>query len=255
MCNKGYLTSLLVTLLTVQGLIAGCTSTVLTPTLVPPTATPGKTISQPVLTWERDLAEGCQTVIIDAQGQASFGPCSDPNSVAPILSEVERPRDLQYFLDRYQPFEADTPAGRIAFAGRGTQVATPSEKQALAEWASLVHQELQFGRSGASWGLAVALNQEGSNPCSRIHIEVYGKVFANDCSMGIQPYPTVWLTTEQLDRLYAWMGKFQTFEMNWNEGDLPMRFVFSGRGNQATTEANQREILAWVNELYQLIAR
>ncbi|MEW6233100.1 MAG: hypothetical protein AB1566_12410 [Chloroflexota bacterium] len=213
------------------------------------------TLGSAALTWERYLSAGCQTVIIDAQGQASFGPCSGPRSVAPILSFVERPRDLQHFLDRYQPFEADTPAGRIIFAGRGTQVATPSEKQAVAEWASLVHQELQFGRSGASWGLAVAFNQEGSNPCSRIQMEVYGKVFANDCSMGIQPYPTVWLTTEELDRLYAWMGKFQTFEMNWNEGGLPMRLVFGGRGNEAPTEADQREILAWVKDLYQSIAR
>ena len=236
-------------------LLTTCATSQPTPTPVPPTATPGKTIIRPVLTWERHLAEGCQTVIIDAQDQASFGPCSDPSSVGPILSAVERPRDLQHFLSCYQPFEADTPAGRIAFAGRGTQVATPSEKQALAEWASLVHQELRFGRSGASWGLAVALNQEGSHPCSRIQTEVYGKVSANDCSMGIQSYPTVWLTTEQLDRLHAWMGKFQTFEMNWNEGDLPMRLVFSGRGSQAATEADQREILAWVNELYQAIAR
>ncbi|GAB4527719.1 MAG: hypothetical protein Kow0063_03220 [Anaerolineae bacterium] len=194
-------------------------------------------------------------MIIDAQGQASFGPCSGRRSVAPILSAVERPGDLQHFLDCYQPFEADTPAGRIIFAGHGTRDATPSEKQALAEWASLVHQELQFGRSGASWGVAVAFNQEGSNPCSRIQMEVYGKVFANNCSVGIQPYPTVWLTTEQLDRLYAWMGRFQTFEMNCHEGGLPVRLVFSGRGDEVPTEADQREILAWVEELYQLIVQ
>jgi hypothetical protein len=172
MYNKGYLTSVLFILLTVHGLIVGCASVVPMPTPMPLTAMPGKTSSQPVLTWERDLPEGCQTAIIDAQGQASFGPCSGPRSVAPILSAVERPRDLQHFLDRYQPFEANIPAGRIIFTGRGTQVATSPEKQALAEWASLVHQELQLGRSGASWGLAVALNQEGSNPCSRIQIEI-----------------------------------------------------------------------------------
>lgn len=218
-------------------------------------ATPGKTINQPVLTWERRLAEGCQTVIIDAQGQASFGPCSGPRSVAPILSEVERPRDLQYFLDRYRPFEADTRAGRIIFAGHGTKVAALSEKRALAEWASLVHQELQFGRSGASWGVAITLNQEGPNPCSRIQVEVYGKVFANDCRMGIRPYPNVWLTAEQLDRLYAWRDKFQVMEMNWNEGDVPMRLLLGGRGNQAATEVDRREILAWTSELYRSIAR
>ena len=245
-----------IVILTLCGLLTACQSETRQATLaLPREATPEKTVGQPVLAWEGHLAEGCQTLIVDTQGQASFGPCSGPRSVAPILAGAERPRDLQYFLDRYRSFEADTPAGRISFAGRGTHVATPSEKQALVEWSSLVHQELQFGRSGASWGLAVALNQEGSNACSRIQIEVYGKVFANDCGTGIQPYPTVWLTREQLDRLHAWMGSFQNFEMNWKEGDLPMRLVFSGRGNQATTEADQREILAWINELHKSIAR
>ena len=245
----------------ISGCASGATPTVVpiscTVTPEPPTATPTLeptvTAVLPtgtrVLTWERDLAEGCQTVIVDAQGQASFGPCSDPNSVAPILSGVERPRDLQHFLDRYQPFEAETPAGRIVFAGRGTRVATPSEQRALAEWASIVHQELEFGRSGASWGMAIALNQEGANPCSRVQIEIYSKVFANDCRVGIKPYPHSWLTAEQIDHLYAWIDKFQVFEINWNEGGIPLRLVFGGRGSQPATESNQSEILAWVNEM------
>lgn len=252
MYDKAYLASLPLTLLSLLGLIVGCMST---PFSVSSAATASRSTGQPVLTWERDLAEGCRTVIVDAQGQASFGPCSDPSSVASILPEVERPSDLQYFLDRYRPFEAETPAGRIAFVGSGVHDATSYEKQALAEWASLVHQELEFGRSAASWGLAIALNQEGSNSCSRIQIEVYGKVFANDCSTGIQPYPTTWLTAKQLDRLYTWMGKYHAFEMSWVEGELPMRLVFSGRGDQEATEAEQLEILAWVADLEQSIAR
>jgi hypothetical protein len=207
------------------------------------------------LTWEAELDGECHTMSIDAQGQASHGPCPGPLSVAYILPEVERPHDLQHFSDRYQRFEADTPAGRVIFAGRGTQVATPSEERALAEWAYLVHRELQFGRSGASWGLAVALNQEGSNPCSRVQIEIYGKVFANDCRVGIQPYPTAWLTAEQIDLLYTWVDEFQAFDMGWEKDGLPMILVFSGRGDRVPSEADQREILAWVNGLYQSMAQ
>jgi hypothetical protein len=130
---------------------------------------------------DADLMTRLQTRINDIWGpylnEASAEPSdliSGPHSVAPILPEVERPRGLQHFLDRYQPFEADTPAGRVTFAGRGNPVATPFEERSLAEWASLVHQELRSGRSGASWGLAVALKQEGMHPCSRVQIEVYG---------------------------------------------------------------------------------
>ena len=208
-----------------------------------------------VLIWKKDLDGECHTMTIDAEGQASYGPCSAPHSTAYILLEVERPHDLRHFSDRYQPFEANTSAGRVTLAGRGTQVATQPEERALAEWASLVYRELQFGRSGASWGLAMALNQEGSNPCNRIQIEAYGKVFANDCRLGIQPYPTAWLTVEQVDCLYAWMDEFRAFDMSWDNDGLPMLLVFSGRGDQAPSEADQREILAWVDALYQSIVQ
>ena len=118
-----------------------------------------------------------------------------------------------------------------------------------------MQQELHFGRSGASWGLAAALLEEDSTPCSRIQIEVYGKVFANDCRTGIQPLPTAWLTTEQLQRLFAWMKELQTTEIKWHEGSLEMRLVFSGWGTRAATEAEQREILDWVNGIHESIAR
>lgn len=211
--------------------------------------------SRPALTWKGDLGEGCQTVLIDPQGQADFGPCSGPGEAAPILPEVERPRDLGHFLDSYRSFAADTSAGSVVFAGNGARAAGPSQQRAVAEWAALVNQELQSGRSGASWGLAAALTQEGPNPCSRIQVEVYGKVFANECSQGIQPYPIVWLSAEQLDRLYLWLDKFQPVQINWNEDDLPLSLVLSGRGTQTAGEADRDEILAWVLELYESIAR
>lgn len=245
----------LLILLTALGLIAGCAPGVQERTDAFPTSMPEKTAVQSMLTWERHLIEGCRTVTIDPHGLASFGPCSGPPSKGPILAEVERLRDFRHFLDLYQPFTADTPAGRLTFGGQGKEAATAAEKWALAEWASLVYQELQSGRSGASWGLGIAYNEEGSDPCCRIQLEIYGKLYANDCRSGIQPYPTGWLTAEQLDHLYAWTHEFQTFEMSRYENGLPMRLVFSGRGDEAPTQADQRAILTWVEELYEEVAR
>lgn len=254
MGEGGNLKLLFFALIIIQGMIAACATTTPTATDLFSTATPRETTEAAALSWERELNEGCRTMIIGDRGQASFGPCSNPSSTTGQL-QPGRLADLSRFLDRYRPFEADTPAGRLGFAGRGIQVATRYERQALAEWATLVHQELQFGRSGASWGLAVALIEEGSTPCSRIQIEVYGKVLANDCRAGIQPLSTAWLTAEQLDDLYEWTNEYQTFEINWNEGGLPLRLVFSGRGAQVASESEQREILAWVNGVYQSVAR
>jgi hypothetical protein len=242
-------------LIIIQGMIAGCATTTPNATDLFSTATARETTDAAALRWERELIDGCRTMIIGDREQVSIGPCSDPSGMAAGQLTSGRVQEFRYFSNRYRPFEADTPAGRLSFAGTGTQVATPSERQALAEWATLVHQELQFGRSGASWGLAAALVEEGSTPCSRIQIEAYGKVFANDCRTGIQPLPTAWLTTEQIDDLYEWMNGFQTFEINWNEGGLPMRLVFSGRGAQVATESEQREILDWMNGIHESIVR
>ena len=255
MGEGGNLKAFLCVLCIIQGMIAGCATTTPTASGVLPAAASREITEAAALSWERELTEGCRTMIIGDRGQVSFGPCSDPSGMAAGQLESGRFQDLQYFANRYRPFEADTPAGRLSFAGSGTQSATQSERQALAEWATLVHQELQFDRSGASWGLAAALIEEGSTPCSRIQIEVYGKVLANDCRAGIQPLPTAWLTTQQIQRLFAWMNEFQTTEMVWYDGGLAMRLVFSGRGAQFATESDQREILDWVNGVYRSMPR
>jgi len=255
MGEGGNLKAFLCVLCIIQGMIAGCATTTPTASGVLPAAASREITEAAALSWERELTEGCRTMIIGDGGQVSSGPCSDAGGMAAGQLTSGRFQELQYFSNRYRPFEADTPAGRLSFDGSGTQVATQSERQALSEWATLVHQELQFGRSGASWGLAAALIEEGSKPCSRIQIEVYGKVFANDCRAGIQPLPTAWLTAEQIDDLYEWMDGFQTFEINSNEGGLAMRLVCSGRGAQVATESEQCEILDWVNGIHESIAR
>jgi WD40-like Beta Propeller Repeat len=216
-------------------------------------AMPAVAPSQPVLTWQRRAGDQCQTVSIDAQSQARFGPCSGPHKTGHILPEVERPLDLQHFLDSYRSFEAETPAGQITLAGHGKQVAAPSEQRAIAEWAGLVEQELEFGRSGASWGLAVALVQEGTNPCSKIQIQSYGMAYADDCSTGIKPYPRRWLMAEQLTQLYQWQDKYAGFELDWRERDVPVRLVFGGTGQEEAPDYEQQRILDWTRSLYRSI--
>ncbi|MBC7227439.1 MAG: hypothetical protein H5T61_09410 [Thermoflexales bacterium] len=203
-----------------------------------------------ILVWEREGADGCHTVAINAQGQAQFGPCSGPLSTGTILSAMERPEDLQYFLDTFKPFEVNTPAGHIKFSGHGVKEAKASEQRAIGEWASIVYQELLYGRSGASWGMAIALNQEGDHSCQRIQLEIYGKVMANNCRKGIRPYPRMWLTAEQLDRLYRWIDRFQTAELKfYGEDGQPMRLVFGGKGKQAVTDVELKEMIRWIESI------
>ncbi|GEM_PF-3152773 len=212
--------------------------------------------SEPVLVWERERANECHTVAINVQGQVQFGTCSNPLSTGTILSAMERPEDLRHFLGSFQAFKADTSVGRIKFSGHGANTAKASEQRAIGEWASIIYQELLYGRSGASWGMAMALNREGDHPCQLIQIEIYGKVGVNDCREGIRSYPSVWLTAEQLDHLYGWIDKFQATELKFQGKDgQPMRFIFGGKGNQAATSAELEEMLSWVAGIYEEVAR
>ena len=212
--------------------------------------------SGPVLIWEREEADRCHTLAINSQGQAQFGPCSGPPHTGTILSAMGRLEDLRHYLNSFQPFKADVSAGRIVFSGHGADMAKASEQRAIGEWASIVYQELLYGRSGASWGMGMALNREGVHPCQLIQIEIYGKVIANDCREGIRSYPSMWLTAEQLDRLYGWIDKFQTAEFKFQGRDgQPMRFIFGGKGNQAVNGAELEEMLGWVESIYKRIVR
>jgi len=228
--------------------LAGCQSSVMGKPEEKPSS------SEIVLVWERESVEGCHTVAINAQGQTQFGACSGPLSTGTILSDVGRPDDLRHFLESFQPFKADTPAGRINFSGHGARNAKASEQRAIGEWASIVYQELLYGRSGASWGMGMALNREGDHPCQEIQIEIYGKVTANDCREVIRPYPPVWLTAEQLDRFYEWIDRFQTAELEFQGKDgQPMRFIFGGKGNQIAARAELEEMLSWVGKIYEIV--
>lgn len=93
---------------------------------------------------------------------------------------------------------------------------------------------------------------EGDNACQLIQIEIYGKVMANDCRGGIHPYPRRWLTADQLDRLYGWIDQLQTGELRFQgEDGRPLRFVFGGQGDQAVTEVELKEMLGWVERIYE----
>lgn len=212
--------------------------------------------SELVLVWEGEEADGCHTVTLDEQGRAQFGSCSGPLSAGIILSDMERPEDLRHFLSTYRPFQADTLAGRINFLGHGIKTAEPSEQRAIAEWASIVYQELLYGRGGASWGAAITMNREGDNPCNLIQVEIYGKVMANKCDESISPYPRMWLTTEQLAQLYEWVDTFSTAELEFQgkDGQL-MRFYLGGKGKQLATGVKLKEMLDWVQAVYEMAAR
>lgn len=214
-------------------------------------AAPEVQIEDPVLIWEGDEPNGCQSLALAADGPAAIGPCGAPQTPLYLLDGVQRPQQLAYLLARFTPFYAETVAGQVTFQGRGREIATPAWQRAIVTWARLVREELQFGRSGASWGLALAWHGEGETAgfCDHLQVESYGLAFASTSRCGggeAQTLGQAWLDTAELEQLYAWQDRLASFE-------LPGRLVFTGTGSMAATEAEVQAILDWAERLWKHI--
>jgi len=210
-------------------------------------------IEAATLTWEGDGPDGCQSLALAADGRASIGPCGAPQTPLHLhlFDGMQRPQQLAYLSARFAPLCAETPAGQATFQGEGKEIATPAWQRAIAAWARLVRQELQFGRSGASWGLALGWHgeEDPAGFCDHLQVEGYGLAFASTSRCGggeAQTFGQTWLDTAELEQLYAWQDRLACFE-------LPERLVFTGTGPQAATEAEVQAILEWAERLWKRI--
>ncbi|MCC6167024.1 MAG: hypothetical protein IT329_07325 [Caldilineaceae bacterium] len=173
------------------------------------------------------------------------------------LIAPEREQELRTFLETYAPFQADTPAGTITFAGTGTTEATLAEQRMIAEWARLMRLEAESGRSGASWGLAFAWHRQGgiAGFCDDLTVYVTGLVYATSCK---NQSPTAlgqrFLTAEELAQLYMWGDTYKQFEMEQSDGAvadaMTTTLIFSGVGEQTADAATQQAISDFAASLF-----
>lgn len=218
-------------------------------------AGPAARVDEPALTWEgADPAGMCQSLTLAADGLALVGPCGAPQMPLQLWDEAGRPEQLRHLLERFAPFEAHTFAGRVTFRGQGEEVAAPVWRQAIAEWAQLVQLELRLGRSGASWGLALAWQQEDGETgrCRNLQVEVYGLAFASRsrCEGGqAENLGRGWLSTSELETLYAWRAWLAPVAQ-----PLPERLLLSGAGTKLASEAEVKAMREWAAALYARLA-
>lgn len=207
-----------------------------------------------VLGWQQ-TSDTCKELRIGSEGLA-FGPCLG-RMMAGRLVVPEREQELQMFLERYAPFEADTPAGAVTFAGQGTAEASEAEQRMIAEWARQAQLEAESGRSGASWGLGIAWHREGgiAGFCDDLTAYVTGQVYAASCRT--EPAATVaqrFLTEAELLQLYRWVDTFAAFEEVQSDGNVPdamtTRLVFSGGGEEVAGAGTKQAIADFAATLY-----
>lgn len=215
---------------------------------------PEANIGDLLMSWQQTL-DTCQAAQFGTQG-VIFGPCMGVQMGGRLVSP-EREEQLADLIATYAPFEAETAAGIVTFNGQGDTEAAPVEQRMIAEWARQASLEASAGRSGASWGLAFAWHREGgiAGFCDDLTAYVTGLLYASSCQ-GQTPenLGSRWMTSDELERLYAWIDEYAPFEYLHDDGavadSMKVTLIFSGAGASEADEAIQQEIVAFAQELY-----
>jgi hypothetical protein len=216
---------------------------------------PAAQIGETVVEWTAPDDQLCKVAHIGTEGVA-FGLCGGP-LMGGHFGMPERLDDLAEFRSDFASFEADTPAGQITFTGEGDEEATPAQQRMIAEWARLVELEAYAGRSGASWGLALAWHREGgiAGFCDDLTVYVTGIAYASSCA-GEQPADLgqVRLDAEPLEEIYRWVDSLAPFEYEQTDpavaDAMTIRMVFSGAGEEPAPAEQIAEIENFAGLLY-----
>lgn len=218
-------------------------------------AAPEIPIADPVIAWQGPIDGLCHQATI-GQEQAAVGLCGGAQMTVP-LANPDRAAELLALRRQYTPFMSESLEGNLIFNGEGTTEATPAEQRMIDEWAANLALEAQAGRSGASWGLALAWHREGgiAGFCDDLAVYRYGHAYASTCA-GATPETLAHapLSAEQLAELYAYLDTYAPFEYEMRDpavaDAMTTRLVFSGNGTESADTATQEAIVAFAADLY-----
>jgi len=210
---------------------------------------PEPEVEDAIINWSRTVDGACQAAIIISNA-ITFGPCDGPTMAGELAFE-ERAEDLEYFVNQFASFAAETPAGMVEFSGQGDVVATVAEQRMIAEWAQLAAMEAAAGRSDENWGLIFTWHREGgiAGFCEDVAVYVTGVAHATSCA-GNEPQELgqARLNANQLAAAFNWVDTLQSFEYEHTDpataDALTIRIVFSGTGNSEVTEEDRQAIEA-----------
>jgi len=225
----------------------------------PPHTTPTMTAPSPLLHWQN---KQCDALESDGQN-LSYGRCDGDLTTVPAT-----PEDLlrlQQWQALYKVIDASvqpTPAGILVFEGQGSVRATDGEQRAIAEWASLRHDELVSGRAGAAWSLALDWHREGgiAGFCDGVTVYLTGDYYVSNCKTPTPtPAPTPapslpqHLDPDELAQLYTWYDTLETFDYDHSDpataDAMTIRFTFAGRGKQPASEQDIQAINDFASSL------
>jgi hypothetical protein len=211
-------------------------------------------ISGIVVSFERTENGTCSR--LEVGEKTRFGPCSGTLTEANLSSA--RLDELNELFVTFDPFSAETTAGKIEFQGKGSASATDAEQRSMAEWAWMVLQEAQSGRSGADWGLVMAWHREGglAGFCDDLAIYASGWAYVDSCRSNAAKERKVYrFSPEELEQLFAWVDQLGSTEVTQADpagaaDAMSITLSFNGAGTEQAAEAEQQELLDFAQNIF-----
>lgn len=217
---------------------------------------PKTALAQTVLSWEGTVNQLCEKLSV-SQTMLVFGECEGAQVSLPFQS-ADRRMDLEYFLKQYTPFDSETTAGKIKFAGYGSVTATQTEQRMLAEWARRLIVEVQALPAGGYSPIAFAWHREGgiAGFCDDVIVYLDGNAEVSSCkSPQPQNFNRIRLTSNQMQQIYNWVDAYQALDILSGENaaadGMTTHLVFNGKGNTAVSSEVQSAISALASEIVQ----
>ena len=223
-------------------------------------AAPEPDIKDATIIWTQQYEGQCKKAVIGSDTVA-FGPCQG-NLMAGRYASEERRADYADFISMFAPFEAETPAGQVAFQGQGPQQATPSQQRMIAEWARLVAVEASTGHNDPTSGLVLAWHREGgiAGFCDDLNVYLSGDIYTSSCrGNAAKTLAHVRLGPGDLERLYDWVDRLDSW--NWQQTDdakadaMTISMFFSGWGIETPSDGDKQDIQAWAAQLFATLSQ
>jgi len=212
----------------------------------------GETPNAPIISL-RSVADGCFEARMDLKG-VMFGACGEEMASGQFPGDSNRLEQLADIQRIYSSFGASTPVGKVTFAGTGPIEPTAAEQRMIAEWASLVAQEVKAGPGVAQYGLA--WHREGgiAGFCDDLTVGTDGHATLRSCKDEPETAPA-WrrLTSSELTTFYSWID--QLAQLTFEQKDdavadaMTIRGLLAGRGARAESEADRAGILQFASDL------
>ena len=210
--------------------------------------------AEAVLSW-KSAGSDCQSTLI-SPSTISYGPCNMAR-INQKWDNVELQADYRHFVETFRSFSAETKAGTLQFTGSGSRAASPSEQRAIAEWAEMAVAAASGGKGGAANGLALSWHREGgfAGFCDDLLIYRSGAALASSCKgNSARKLGAAYLTSAQLDQLYAWLDEFKTFTYKYRDpataDAMHLRLLLNGAGSVEVSETARQAMLLMGQEVY-----